>query len=558
MYLKFFFRKSEILIAAKEKSKKKFFGKSKKPRDMSNSSGRLLLESESSSALVYANYNDDTPQNPPGTTTPLHSQQLLQIHAETADMKKQFELLRRTTIDELQQLPNQAKVWANAASKALLASQTEVTMLKNRLAMEMANRRKLLGEVQDLRGSVRVYCRPRPITSHNLLEDGTSPVSIISVPSHEVGLLHRELIPQTGNTSPMSFDFDRMFTSNTTQRDVYAEMEELVLTSLDGYNSCLMAFGQNGCGKTHSLVGDFSITQSDGVEGEPRVEILDRGIHLLAMQQIFTVSNRRHDRFQDSFTMTMVEIHDEKLTDLMAETDIAISNGHIIRENDRSRSGSNSHTTGSKLEKKLEIRTNIDGETIVQGLVSVPIESYEDVEQVWKQSLSQRAKRVQQMGKKLRSYEASTHIIITLQVVSTNSITGVGTIGKVQFIDLAASDVVPRRSSMSSKSRSTTPMDNILAPIGNTNEWKFANKSITQLSDVVNARYQFSRSVPYRNSTLTHLLLDSLESDTKVLLLACVSSDAKDLQNTANTMRFAAKMKKVIVGKATKHTVSFA
>mmetsp|Transcript_21592 Transcript_21592/g.32368 ORF Transcript_21592/g.32368 Transcript_21592/m.32368 type:complete len:255 (-) Transcript_21592:2019-2783(-) len=254
--------------------------------------------------------------------------------------------------------------------------------------------------------------------------------------------------------------------------------------------------------------------------------------------------------------MTIVEIHDEKIIDLVGETDIALSSGQIMRDNDKT-SASNSQTTSSKNDRKLEIRTNIDGETIVQGLVSVPVKSYKDVEEVWKQSLAHRAKRVEQLGKKMHSYEASTHTIVTLRVVSTNSVTGLGTVGKVQFVDLAASDVIPKRASTSSKSRST-PMDNMLAPIGNTNEWKYANKSIAQLADVVNARYQFSRSVPYRNSTLTHLLSDSLESDTKVLLLACVSSDARDIQNTANTMRFAAKMKKVIVGKATKHTVSFA
>ncbi len=549
-------RKSEVINISKEKGKKKFFGKTKKTRDGNNSRGRLLLDTQSSSAGIFADFNDEASLNQTSTMTSLHNEQLLTVNAETANMRKQFELLRRTTLDELSQLPNQAKEWANVASKALTASQSEVKMLKNKLAMEMANRRKLLGEVQDLRGAVRVYCRPRPMTSHHPFEDGSSPASIISVPSHEVGLLHREIVLQNGIAGPMSFDFDRMFTSNTTQRDIYAEMEELVLSSLDGYNSCLVAFGQNGCGKTHSLIGDFSIIRNGETNDEPNVEISDCGIHLLAMQQIFTVSKKRRERFQDYFTMTIVEIHDEKIIDSVADTDIALSSGQIVKDSDKY-NASNSQTSSSKNDRKLEIRTNIDGETIVQGLITVPVKSYEDVEEVWKQSLAQRAKRVEQLGKKLHSYEASTHVIVTLRVVSTNSVTGVGTVGKVQFVDLAASDVIPKRGSTSSKSKST-PMDNMLAPIGNTNEWKYANKSIAQLADVVNARYQFSRTAPYRNSTLTHLLNDSLESDTKVLLLACVSSDARDLQNTANTMRFAAKMKKVIVGKATKHTVSFA
>ncbi len=534
----------------KDKGKKNFFGKTKKSRDNNyHSRGRLLLDSQSSSTGTFRIFEEES--NRAITMTPMNSEQLLKIYAETADMRKQFELLRRTTIEEMKQLPNQASEWASVASKALNASQTEIAMLKSKLAMEMANRKKLLVEVQDLRGTVRVYCRPRPITTSCSTKEGQKQISsILSVPSHEVGLLHREFVVKNGPTHPMSFDFDRMFTSNASQRDIYAEMEELVLTTLDGYNSCLLAFGQNGCGKTHSLFGDFKISLGASAEEEPQVEITDHGIHLLAMQQIFTVSKKRRERFQDSFTLTIVEIYDEKLTDLVASTEMGLA--HLDSKN------ISSDASRLNQENKLEIRTNIDGETIVQGLIAIPIESYEDVENVWKQSLAQRAKRVQQRGRKLRSYEASAHVIATLHVTSINSVTGVGTLSKVQFVDLAASDVVPRRSSHSYRSRSTTPTDNILAPIGNSNEWKFANKSIAQLADVVNARYQFSRSVPYRNSTLTHLLQDSLEADTKVLLLACVSSDAKDLQNTANTMRFAAKMKKVMIGKATKHTMSFA
>ncbi len=532
---------------AREKGKKKFFGMSKKFRDNNNNtSGRLLLDMESSSTRSLANYKDE-PKSV-GPTATFQTEELRKIHAQAADMRKQFELLRRTTLDELQQLPEQANQWANAASKALSVSQSEVAMLKSKLAMEMSTRRKLLGEVQDLRGTVRVYCRPKPLTAFKTFDDGSMSTSIVSVPSHEVGLLHREKLLQNEFISPMSFDFDRMFTPNTTQRELYAEMEELVLSSLDGYNSCILAFGQNGCGKTHSLIGDFSIVHGQDVDTDPRVDIMDSGIHLLAMQQLFIVSKKRRERFQDAFSLTMLEIHEEKLIDLVAETGMALSNGQ---------SASFSQTSGSKHEKKLEIRTNRDGETIVQGLVSVPVKTYEDVETLWKQVMSQRSKRIRLLGKKLNSYDASTNVIVTLQVLSTNAVTGVGTIGKVNFVDLAASDVVTRRGSFSSKSKST-PTDNTLAPIGNTHEWKYANKSITQLTDVVNAKYQFSRSVPYRNCTLTHLLQDCLESDTKVLLLACISSDAKDLQNSANTMRFAAKIKKIVVGKATKHTLSFA
>ena len=61
--------------------------------------------------------------------------------------------------------------------------------------------------------------------------------------------------------------------------------------------------------------------------------------------------------------------------------------------------------------------------------------------------------------------------------------------------------------------------------------------------------------MPYRNSTLTHLLRDSLEADTKVLLMCCVSSEEANMADTVGALRFASRMQKVSIGKATKHII---
>lgn len=148
----------------------------------------------------------------------------------------------------------------------------------------------------------------------------------------------------------------------------------------------------------------------------------------------------------------------------------------------------------------------------------------------------------------IAQYEASCNVIATLRVTSANITTGHGSIGKLQFVDLAGADLVPRGSTDSAP-------DNLLT-VGPNSETKFAHRSLETLNEVVTARAQYVRTVPYRNSTLTHLLRDSLEADTKVLLIACISSDVKDLQETAATLRFASKMRHVTIGKATKHTLS--
>jgi kinesin family protein C2/C3 len=293
---------------------------------------------------------------------------------------------------------------------------------------------------------------------------------------------------------------------------------------------------------------------------ETVVSINNYGIQLLAARQFFSVLKHRSERYDDVVTFNVVEVHDERLCDLLAGTDIGETNGRMegSRKSNRKRVDSHdSSASPSSRPTKLEIRNNHNGETVVHGLLSVEVTSFEDVVCAWKECLSKRKARLSEQGVDFTEHESNSHVIGTLQVFSTNISTGVGTTGKIQFVDLASSDVIPNAPKRSGSKKVSTP-EAMLPGFGNNQEWKCANRSLTTLSEVVNARSQFQRSVPYRNSTITHLLSDSLESDTKVVMVACVSSDPQDLQETACTLKFAQKMRKVAIGKATKHTLSHA
>jgi hypothetical protein len=479
----------------------------------------------------------------------LPAEEVLKLHAEFTAIRMQFELLKRTTSDELKTLPETSQLWAKQACEALQTSQAEVSRLQQRLALESCTRRKLLHEVQDLRGTVRVYCRPRPFEQHGT----TSLTGAVSLPSNEILVLHRERLPSTTDATPLTFEFDRIFAPGMDQREVYSEVDELVLSALDGYNVCLMAYGQNESGKTYTMLGDVSYPENE------TVGIENYGIHLQGVDQLFNVSKHRCDRYEDSFTLSIVEVHGERLCDLIAGTAFGEARGIVgvdtaggkeRTSSSRSRRSEDEAYSQMSKSRKLEIRTNNDGETIVQGVVTVNISSLEEVVELWKESLSLRASRLKEQGTNAESHDAASHMIATLRVVSTNIATGVGTQGKIQFVEFAGADVIPHR--LANKNKSSK---DVLAPVGNNYEWKYANKSVSTLLEVVSARAQFVRSVPYRNSTVTHLLQDALEGDTKVMVMLCVSTDPKDIQQTASALRFATKMKKVAIGKATKHAL---
>ena len=536
------------------KGKKMSFGMGRKK---GHTRGNSLLSGDASSVMSDAEIMLSPSDN-------LSNGQLTQLHADATSMRHQLEVLRRTTVDELSALPEFAREWVGRAAAAVEASQTEARVLREKLAVESSMRKKLLNEVQDMKGNVRVYCRPQP-----RLEGAT--IDITSVPSSNVIVLHRNR-DQDGDgdyPAPMSFEFDRVFSPESDQKEIYSEVEELALGALDGFNICLMAYGQDAAGKSRTIMGDYEVSLED--PEAPTASIVHQGIHFMAAQQLFTVAEHRADRYQDCFTINIVEVHDDKLRDMLVGTRIAEESGQVSPPKSRNKksrgtddgSASASKTGSSKhAGTRLEIRTNYDGDTVVQGAITVEVKSFDDLCRVWKECLVERSARLAEQGINEDQYLAECHVIATLSVVSTNVSTGIGTSGRIQFVDLASSDLqacyVDSDADADDAETAKTPSDGVLCGVGNNSQWKFANKSLETLLDVVKARSQFSRSVPYRNSTLTHLLRDSFTSDTKFLFLTSVSTDAEDLQNTASALRFASLMRKVNVGIATKHTVSLA
>ena len=50
--------------------------------------------------------------------------------------------------------------------------------------------------------------------------------------------------------------FEDMLGPAATQADVYRKVEDVVLQTTEGINACVMAYGQTGAGKTHTMLGE--------------------------------------------------------------------------------------------------------------------------------------------------------------------------------------------------------------------------------------------------------------------------------------------------------------
>uniref|UniRef100_A0A3B1K6B9 Kinesin motor domain-containing protein n=1 Tax=Astyanax mexicanus TaxID=7994 RepID=A0A3B1K6B9_ASTMX len=111
---------------------------------------------------------------------------------------------------------------------------------------ERTLRKKYYNMVEDMKGKIRVFCRIRPQTKAELANGGSSIVSCLDDYS---------VILETPR-GPREFQFDRIFTAERTQDEVFQESSRLIQSAMDGFNVCIFAYGQTGSGKTFTMVGD--------------------------------------------------------------------------------------------------------------------------------------------------------------------------------------------------------------------------------------------------------------------------------------------------------------
>ena len=97
--------------------------------------------------------------------------------------------------------------------------------------------------------------------------------------------------------------FDHVFHPSTTQSDVYYEVSPMVQSAMDGFHSCIFAYGQTGSGKTYTM------------QGPPE----DPGVYTRALHELFTVVDQREQTHKYTMTVSMVEIYNETIRDLLCE-----------------------------------------------------------------------------------------------------------------------------------------------------------------------------------------------------------------------------------------------
>ncbi|KAL5701824.1 hypothetical protein ACHQM5_027120 [Ranunculus cassubicifolius] len=356
--------------------------------------------------------------------------------------------------------------------------------LKKKLVEESVERKQLYNEVINLKGNIRVFCRCRPLNVEEIASGTSSVVDIDSSRDTELQMV-------ISDSSKKQFKFDHVFGPEDNQEAVFAQTSPLVISVLDGFNVCIFAYGQTGTGKTFTM------------EGTPG----NRGVNFRTIEELFRNSKERSTTMKYELSVSMLEVYNEKIRDLLVEN-------------------------SSQPSKKLEIKQAAEGTQEIPGLTESSVSNSNEVWELLKTGSSNRA-----VGStNANELSSRSHCLFRVTVRGENRVNGQRTKSHLWLVDLAGSERVGR----------------IEVDGERLKESQFINKSLSALGDVISALASKSAHIPYRNSKLTHLLQSSLGGDCKALMFVQISPSASDLGESLCSLNFASRVRGIENGPARK------
>ncbi|XP_071712680.1 kinesin-like protein KIN-14T [Rutidosis leptorrhynchoides] len=356
----------------------------------------------------------------------------------------------------------------------------ELATLNEEVSRLDAQRRQVLNEFLLLKGNIRVFCRIRPtINGENFRQH--SPV----VPVDSNGIL----LKFTENKTKL-YNFDKIMHPTSSQDEVFSEIEPVIKSALDGYNVCILAYGQTGTGKTFTMEGN---PDSPGV--------VPRTIEALFQQ----AADSNHTYL---FSFSMLEIYLGHLKDLLIPQ---------------------ARKTTDPLPPCLSIQTDPNGGVAIDNLVSIQVCNFNHAISLYR------------LGSQLRSTASTnsnkvssrSHCMIRMSMTCSDATERRKITNKIWMVDLGGSERVVKTKARGRRFE----------------EGKAINLSLSALGDVINALQRKNSHIPYRNSKLTQVLKDSLGEDSKTLMLVHVSPKEEDLCETVCSLNFALRLRSIHLGK---------
>lgn len=177
---------------------------------------------------------------------------------------------------------------------------------------------------------------------------------------------------------------------------VFEDVEPLVTSVLDGFNVCIFAYGQTGSGKTFTMEGPAD----------------NPGVNLRALGRLFNVIQERSADYSYTVTVSVLEIYNETIRDLLRDPDQDVSLKHDIHEGAQG--------------------------VYVDDLTEVAVQDLETVRKLLRIGHDNRHVAETRMN----ADSSRSHLVLTVKTVGQNRVAKSSFVGKLSLIDLAGSERV--------------------------------------------------------------------------------------------------------------------
>lgn len=317
------------------------------------------------------------------------------------------------------------------------------------------------------------------------------------------------VVTNAASGSGTCFHFDQILSAQVLQAELFQQSaQEVVENVLSGYNGTIMAYGQTGAGKTFTMSGS-------------KRSFEDRGVCARALSRIFQHVQQDAEHSY-AVRVSYIEVYNENLFDLLDLKDAGLQHG------------GHSHGNKESTSSELLIQENDRGQTFIRGLKRPLVTTEEAAFDLLFQGETNRTIAEHS----LNAASTRSHCIFTIYLEKNSLQDGEETsnqapalvYSKLNIVDLAGSERMKKTSVTGTMLKETTHI----------------NKSLTFLEQVVIALGDKKRHhIPYRQTTLTNLLKDSLGGNCRTLLIACIWPDTSHNDQTLATLKFATRMMRV-------------
>jgi hypothetical protein len=336
-----------------------------------------------------------------------------------------------------------------------------------KLQSEQKMRKKYLNELEELKGTIRVLCRVRPISKSEIKRGNETCVTITDPGAP--GCLALKIAggggkSKRGGDVTKTFEFDAVFgETNGTQEAVFEVVQPLVQQAVDGFNVCIFAYGQTGSGKTFTM--GMSEDMADKIESPME------GITPRMIRELFLIKERETGHLSLDVEVSMLQLYHDGLEDL------------LLPEQE-----------GGAPKTPLPLVVHKDpstGVVRVDNAVMVKCNSVPEVLTMMSRGAARRATSATNMN----AESSRSHLVCCIYLRSTNlhlpPSQRLEAVGKLTLVDLAGSERLGKSGVTGSGAKEAVSI----------------NKSLSALGDVIGALTSGAKHIPYRNHLLTQVKL---------------------------------------------------